>query len=267
MGLSEFSGTEPEINTADRFLGGALTLMQPKEGYRAGSDAVLLAAAVNALAGQSLLDVGCGVGAAGFCALHRLPGCRLWGIELQEELAALARANAERNGLQDRVQIVTADILHRKTFGATPGPGGKSLLEAGFDHVFTNPPYYSRGRAQEAKTQVKTLAHIEGSVALPEWLQFCVARAKSKGTVTVIHRADRLAEVLQVLSIGCGSLKIIPLWPEAGQSAKRVIVQGIKGDKGPLELMRGLVLHEKDGKPTRAAEQISRAGVSLKEVL
>jgi len=253
--------------TEDHFLGNALHITQPKDGFRAGSDAVLLAAMISARAGESLLDVGCGVGTAGFCALNRLPDCRLWGIELQSELATLARLNAEKNGFAERARFVEADIGERASFRSETGPGDKAFLEAGFDHVFTNPPFYGKGRARVAKTETKTLAHIEGSVALPEWLQFCVARARSKGTVTVIHRADRLGDILSVLQKGCGRLRIVPLWPEAGQSAKRVIVQGIKGDKSPLELTRGLVLHEKDGSPTAAATAIARKGATLQSVM
>ncbi|MDF2366824.1 methyltransferase [Sneathiella sp.] len=253
--------------TDDHFLGNALKITQPKEGFRAGSDAVLLAAMISAKAGESLLDVGCGVGTAGFCALHRLPDCHLWGLELQGELVALARLNAEQNSFVGRSSFIEADIGARTSFAGMDGPGGKPFLEAGFDHVFTNPPFYGKGRARSAKTEIKTLAHIEGSVALPEWLQFCVARAKSKGTVTVIHRADRLGDILVALQKGCGRIRVVPLWPEAGQSAKRVIVQGIKGDKSPLELTRGLVLHEKDGTPTAAATAIAREGAALKSFL
>lgn len=253
--------------TEDHFLGNALHITQPRDGFRAGSDAVLLAAMISARPGESLLDVGCGVGTAGFCALNRLPDCRLWGIELQAELATLARLNAERNRFSGRAQFVEADIAARPSFRSEKGPGDKPFLEAGFDHVFTNPPFYGKGRARVAKTETKTLAHIEGSVALPEWLQFCVARAKSKGTVTVIHRADRLGDILTALQKGCGRLKVVPLWPDGTQPAKRVIVQGIKGDKSPLELTRGLVLHEKDGSPTAAATAIAREGATLQSVM
>ncbi len=256
-----------ESLTTDRFLGGALSVTQPRDGFRAGSDAVLLAAAVEAKAGETLLDVGAGVGTAGLCALHRLGDCALWGIEVQSELAALAVQNAAENGFSGQMRIIEADIGARKSFAEQAGPGGKSFLEAGFDHVFTNPPFYGKGRGRDAKTAGRTLARIEGSVPLQDWLQFCVARTKPKGTVTVIHRAERLQEILSLLSSGCGSLKVIPLWPEAGAAAKRVIVQGIKGDKGPLELTAGLVLHESGGKPTEAAERISRFGATFTDVL
>tara|TARA_R110002095_G_scaffold216278_1_gene212802 strand:- start:4274 stop:5083 length:810 start_codon:yes stop_codon:yes gene_type:complete len=261
---------QPELAeslTMDRFLGGSLSVTQPRDGFRAGSDAVLLAAAVEAKHGETLLDVGTGVGTAGLCALHRLGGCTLWGIELQPELAALAIKNADANGLAEKMRIIEADIGDRKSFTGHKGPGDKLFLEAGFDHVFTNPPFYGKGRGRDAKTTGRTLARMEGSVPLQDWLQFCVARTKPKGTVTVIHRAERLHEILALLSSGCGSLKVIPLWPEAGAAAKRVIVQGIKGDKGPLELTAGLVLHETGGKPTEAAECISRFGATFTDVL
>ena len=269
MGMEryEISRGEASRYTEDLFLGNALKITQPKEGFRAGSDAVLLGAMISARAGESLLDVGSGVGTAGFCALHRLPECKLWAVELQAELAALARHNAEQNGFAAKTSVIEADIAARTSFAGEVGPKEKPFLEAGFDHVFTNPPFYGKGRARVAKSEIKTLAHIEGSVTLPEWLQFCMARAKSKGTVTVIHRADRLGDILTTLQAGCGRLKVVPLWPEAGQSAKRVIVQGVKGDKSPLEMTRGLILHEKDGSPTAAATAIAREGVALQSVM
>jgi len=253
--------------TKDGFLNGAVVITQPKSGFRAGSDAVLLAAALNVESGQSILDVGSGVGTAGFCALYRVAESQLWAIELQENLVKLAQRNAEQNNLQDRAHIIHADIGVRMSFRGATGPYGKRLLEEGFDHVITNPPFYGKGRAQKAKSMTKTISHIESSVALADWLQFCLARTKSKGTVTVIHRAERLADILAALSPGCGSFRVIPLWPSQEVSAKRVIVQGIKGDKGPLELTKGIVLHETDGTPTDAANRLLRDGEGLKDVL
>lgn len=259
--------TAGEGLTRDMFLGGALSILQPRDGFRAGSDAVLLASAVEAKAGESLLDIGAGVGTAGLCALYRLAGIELWGIELQDDLAELARLNAANNDFAGRSHIIAADIGARQSFRGVAGPMGKSFLEAGFDHVITNPPFFGRGRARETKTEGRTLARVEGHVSLADWLKFAVARAKSRGTVTVIHRAERLGEILAGLGAGCGRLRVIPLWPEAGMPAKRVIVTGLKGDKGPLELTAGLVLHETGGKPTTAADAISRRGAALRDVL
>ncbi|USG62775.1 methyltransferase [Sneathiella marina] len=249
--------------TIDGFLGNKLKIKQPHNGFRAGSDAVLLASAVETTGAISVLDVGCGVGTAGLCLLHRLPEATLWGLEVQPDLAELGRENAALNDLSARTHILRADMADRTVFRKIQGPDNKPFLEAGFDHVITNPPFYEKGRAQSAQSTTKTLAHIESNVDLAAWLQFCVARVRSKGKVTVIHRTDRLAEILSVLSGQCGSLRVIPLWPDAESSAKRVIVQALKGGKGPLELKNGLILHDGDGLPTHPAELILRHGASL----
>lgn len=246
--------------TTDGFLNGTLTICQPKFGFRAGSDAVLLAASVNGKDGQTILDVGCGVGTAGLCAIKRLNGCQLWGVELQSELAGLAEVNAAINSLTDRTHFIAASIAEKRVFKGIEGPRGGAFLEVGFDHVITNPPFYEKGRARAAATETKTLSHIEGELLLEGWLRFCVARTKPKGKVSVIHRADRLGDIINALSFGCGRLQIIPLWPDAATPAKRVIVRGIKGDRGPLTLDRGLVLHQPDGSPTPVADQILREG-------
>ncbi|MAL78137.1 MAG: methyltransferase [Sneathiella sp.] len=251
----------------DEFLGGALKIWQPRRGFRAGSDAVLLGAAIEAKAGESLLDVGAGVGTAGYCALHRLAGTALWSIEIQSELASLARQNAEQNGFADRCHILEANIGARQSFAGLVGPGGKPLLEAGFDHVFTNPPFFERDSSQAAGTEARTLARREADVPLADWLRFSIARARSKGTVTVIHRAERLGEILAVMEARCGRLRVIPLWADEKSPAKRIIVQGVKGAKSPLRLMRGLVLHGADGRPSEASEAIHRNSASLARYL
>ncbi len=253
--------------TEDGFLGGKLTLRQPEKGFRAGSDAVLLAAAVNIGATESLLDVGCGVGTAGLCVKYRVPDCRLWGIEFQQELAAAARENARRNHLGRNLTIIDADICQRAQFKAHTGPSGRSFLSEGFDHVISNPPFYADGQAQASPSDVKSRAHIEGEADLAFWIAFCIARIKPKGCFTLIHRTDRLPEILCEMGRGCGSLTIIPLWPNAAVPAKRVIVQGIKSDRGPALLQSGLTLHEPDGRPTLLSEKILRDGAALTDFI
>lgn len=253
--------------TIDGFLDNALQIKQPLVGFRAGSDAILLAAAVDTQEEISVLDVGCGVGTAGLCLLHRLPSAMLWGLEVQSELAELGAENASLNKMSARAHILRADIADRNTFQKISGPEQKPFLQAGFDHVITNPPFYEKGRAQNAQAENKALAHVESNVDLAAWLQFCVARTKSKGRITVIHRTDRLAEILTSLSAQCGSLCVTPLWPDADNSAKRVIVQALKSGKGPLELNNGLILHDEDGRPTHSAELILRHGASLSHAL
>ena len=253
--------------TKDGFLDGKLTIKQPEKGFRAGSDAVLLAAAIDMKPSQSVLDVGCGVGTAGLCLKYRIPAAKMWGLEIQAELAETARQNAADNSFAQDVTILNTDICNRKGFDGLEGPSGRSFLNDGFDHVLSNPPFYAEGRAQASPSSVKSVAHIEGEADLAFWISFCLARVKPKGTLTLIHRSDRLPEILHEMGKGCGSLKIIPLWPNVQTPAKRVLLQGIKSDKGPTLLHPGIVLHEKDGRPTEISEKILRDGVSLTSFL
>ncbi len=96
--------------TEDEFLGGRIAVMQPETGHRAGSDAVWLAAAVPAVAGEQVLDAGAGVGVAGLCLLARVPEARVTAVEADAELCALAVANAARNGVAGRMSVVEADV-------------------------------------------------------------------------------------------------------------------------------------------------------------
>lgn len=249
--------------TEDGFLGGKLKIRQPKKGFRAGSDAVLLGSAIDIQPGETLLDVGCGVGTAGLCSKFRVPEIKLWGIELQGELADAAYQNAAFNNLGEETTILSKDITQRADFKELTGPNGRRFLNDTFDHVITNPPFYEDGRAQASPSEIKSQAHIEGTADLACWISFCMARVKPKGQFTLIHRSDRLPEILHEMEKGCGSLKIIPLWPNKETPAKRILVQGVKSDKGPTLLHPGIVLHEKDGQPTELSESILRAGASL----
>ena len=232
--------------TEDRLLGGRVRLLQPTEGYRAAIDPVLLAAAVRAGDGERVLDLGCGVGAAAFCLLARLPGVRLTGLELQPALAALARANAALNGVG--MEVVEGSLL------APPA------LEP-FDWVMTNPPYLEAGRASVPPQASKGLANVEGDASLADWLKAAVRLLKPKGHLAVIHRADRLADLLAALrGRGVGEVRVLPLWPKPGRSAGRVIVTARKGVRTPLDLLPGLVLHRDDGAFTEAAEAVLRGG-------
>ena len=244
--------TEAETSD-DGLLDGRLRLRQPLTGYRAGSDAVFLAAAVPARPGAHVLDAGCGVGAVAACLAHRVDRIRVTGIELQPVLAGLARENAARNGLGDRITVETGDIARPPA----------AIAAAAFDHVACNPPFYEAGRAQAARDPGKTAAHIEGEADLAVWLRFCLARLRPGGTLTVIHRTARLADLLAGLADRAGDIVVFPLWPGADRPAKRVLVQATKGGRGPSLLSPGLALHGPDGRYTPAADNILRHGAAL----
>ncbi len=241
-------------HTEDRLLGGRLLLAQPAEGYRVAIDTPLVAAAVPARAGDIVLDVGSGVGGAALCLASRVPGVTVVGLERDADLTLLAQRNAAANGVADRVSFTTGDL-------AFPPPG---LARDRFDHVMTNPPYGQPNRDRASPHPVKAGATMEGAGGLADWLKFCVARTRPEGTVTVIHRADRLGDLLEHLRDQVGGLSLFPLWArEDGDTAKRVIVQGRKGSRAPLRLMRGLVLHRQDGSFMPGADAVLRHGDAI----
>ncbi len=233
-------------------LDGRLTLWQPERGYRSAIDPVLLAAAVPAVAGDRVLDVGTGVGTAALCLALRQPECQISGLEIQPELAALALRNAEDNGCAERLAVLVGDL-------AKPPSG----LRPGFDHVMANPPHQAASRGPPSPYPGKALANREGASGLADWLDFCLTMVAPGGSVTVIHRADRLDEVLGGLASRSGATVVIPLWPKAGEAAKRVVVQVRRGAKTPLRLAPGLVLHEADGSATAAAQELLRDAGAL----
>lgn len=239
--------------TEDAFLGGRLRLRQPAAGYRAAIDPVLLAAAVPAAAGQTVADLGCGVATAGLCLLARVPGARVSGLELQVPLAALATQNAALNGCADRLTVIQGDVA------APPA----ALAPGGFDHVMLNPPYLEAASARVSADEVRRIATVEGPADLAAWIACAFALLRPRGSLTAIHRADRVDRVLALLSPRFGDLAVFPLWPRQGENAKRVLVQARKGSAGPLRFLAGLALHDAGGAFTPAAEAVLRGARGL----
>jgi tRNA1(Val) A37 N6-methylase TrmN6 len=227
-----------DAESDDAFLDGRLRILQPKAGYRAGIDGVLLAATVEADAGARVLDVGAGVGVVGLCLASRLTGVDVTLVERDAGLAALARRNAVRNGLGGRVRVVEADVL--RPLGASPDLAGRA---ESFDHALANPPFHVEGRGTAAGDPVKAGANAMPAGALDRWVRFMAAMARPGGVLTLIHRADALAEVLGALAGRFGGPVVVPVHPRESEPAIRVLVRVRKGSRGPLELRPGLILH------------------------
>lgn len=238
----------------DAFLDGRVRLRQPVDGYRAAMDPVLLAAAVPARRRGRVLDLGCGVGAALFCHGARVPGPTLFGLEIDPDTAEIARSNAADNDMTDRVNIVTGDVL------SPPPP----IAEGEFDQVFANPPYMEADVATASPHPGRARSNVEGAARLSDWVDAMIALARPKGGLTMVHRADRLDDIIAALHGAAGDIEILPLWPRVGEPAKRIIVRARKGVRGGATMSPGLVLHGPPGtRYTREAEAVLRRGDAL----
>lgn len=225
--------------TENAYLGGRLTIRQPARGYRAGVDPVLLAASVPAKSGDTVLELGCGVGTAALCLAARVPGLALTGIELQSAYAALARENATANALP--LDVIEADLAALPT----------DLRQRQFTHVIANPPYFDRAAGSRATDTGRETAMGE-DLPLELWVDTAARRLAPKGLATFIHRAERLPDLLAAMQSRLGSLECLPLQPRVGRAAKLVLVRGRKGGRAAFRLHAPILMHdgakhEKDG--------------------
>ena len=242
------------VVTEDRVLDGHIRLRQPERGYRAGLDAALLAAACDAPAGARVLEAGCGVGGALLAAAWRCGGANFTGLERDAAAAALARENVALNGLADRVSILEGDVAQRFSH----------LQLEPFDAVIANPPFFDDPSTLRGPAAERRAAWLADD-GLAAWVAFLLKAVREGGAITVIHRADRLADLLALLGEKAGSFQIRPIHPFADAPAKRVLIRAVKTGKAPLRMLPALVLHDRAGgeKHRPEVEAILRGAAGL----
>jgi tRNA1(Val) A37 N6-methylase TrmN6 len=244
--------------TEDAILGGRLRLTQKQRGHRVGHDAILLAAATPGRSGDRAIELGSGIGAAGMALAVRVPGIEVTLVEIDAELGEIASGNAARNGLAQRVRVVTLDVTAPPEEFAARG-----LAPNVADHVLMNPPFNDAARQNASPDVARRTAHIAGTDTLVTWVDAAARLLHSAGTMTLIWRADGLAAVLAALDERFGGIVILPVHGRAGQPAIRVLICASKGSRAPLVLRPGLDLNDEDGRPTAEAEAVLRGGAAL----
>jgi tRNA1(Val) A37 N6-methylase TrmN6 len=237
-------------------LGGRLVLRQPRRGHRVGHDAILLAAATPAEGGEHAVDFGAGVGAAGLALAARVPGLRVTLAEVDPALAALAADNIRRNGFAESARAVVLDVTAgARAFVAAALPSGSAA------RVLMNPPFNDPATSRASPEAARRRAHV--SAGLGPWLRSAARMLGTGGTVTLIWRADGLADVLAALAQGFGAVTLQPMHPRPDAPAIRVLVRAVKGSRAPLALVPGLVLAGADGRASEAAEAVLRHAAAL----
>ncbi len=247
-----------ETLTDDGFLGGRLRILQPKKGFRAGTDSVFVAAAVPAAPGEAVFEAGTGPGAAALCLAARVRGVRVTGVEADVISCMLAERNAERNDLGGALRIIHGDVRQAVRHDQAQWPP-----QGSFAHAFANPPYFEHGRVTPSPNPILAGASAFGPEDLDAWIHTLAAMVRPRGTVTVIYPASRLDALLAAFSRRLGDIRIAPLRPRAGEAATRVILQGVKGSHAPVRLLAGMALHGRANAYTAAAEKILREGAAL----
>lgn len=240
----------------DAVLGGRLVLRQPRRGHRVGHDAILLAAASHARTGEHAVDLGAGVGAAGLALARRIDGVSVTLVEIDAVLTALARENAERNGLAERVRAICIDVgAPSAAFVAA------NLKPESVDRVLMNPPF--NVSQNPSPSPRRRMAHTATGETLGLWVRTAARLLRPQGIMTLIWRADGLDDVLAVVRANFGTMTVLPVHPKPNTAAIRVLVRAIKGSNGTSSVLPGFVLADVAGRPTAEAEAVLRDGVAL----
>ena len=248
-----------EAQTTDNaVLGGRLVLRQPTRGHRVGHDAILLAAATDARVGEHAIELGAGVGAAGLALAQRVAGLTVTLVEIDPALAALASANAERNGLGDRVRVAVLDVAAPENQFSSAG-----MLAGSAARVLMNPPFNDLARQNVSPDPRRRLAHAAPRDTLELWMRRAASLLAPSGVLTLIWRADGLADVLVAADADFGAIAILPVYPRPEATAIRVLVRATKGSRAPLMVVPGLTLNDAAGRPSAAAETILRDAATL----
>ena len=233
-----------------------LALKQAPQGFRTSLDSVMLGAACPAKPSQSVIDLGCGVGSAGLCALKRVQDITLTGVDIQANHIDIATENADLNNMKDRCSFMQGDI--------------RDLDIDKADHVICNPPYQEQGKHlhSPSSAKAKAMGHMDEDISLQDWITCAFNHIKGQGSLSLIHEAGRLDDILHTLyskndGKRFGGIEIFPLWPKEASPAKRVIIRAWKHKKSPATMHSGLILHNDDGSYTKEAEHILRDGNAL----
>jgi tRNA1(Val) A37 N6-methylase TrmN6 len=235
--------------TEDAFLGGQLRLRQPRSGHRAGHDAMLLAAAVGARAGDRVVDFGAGVGAAGLAVARRVAGLDLVLVEIDPDLADLARGNAVANA-------IAADVIVLNVASGADAFAAVGLSPDSVDAVLMNPPFNDPARHRASPDKAREIAHVATAATLESWIHAARRILKSGGVLTLIWRADGIGEVLAALDRGFGSIAILPVHGEAAKPAIRILIRAVKGGKAPIRIEAGLMLNDESSMPNKQVQDI-----------
>ncbi len=228
--------------TRNDFLGGRISAFQPKSGFRAGSDSVLLAAAVRKET-TCILELGCGAGVAACCALSERAKAQALLVDMEAEALTLADKNLALNGFEKRAKTLLLDVTQKGSIREQAG-----LQTNCFSTIIANPPFFISSKGTGSPDALRKRARHMQKGELDNWVKTAAASASARGEIIFIHVMEALPELLAAFDARFGNIVILPIAPRAGEAATRVLIRGIKGSKAPLALMAPLILHGETGR-------------------
>ncbi|MFI3242056.1 MAG: methyltransferase domain-containing protein [Alphaproteobacteria bacterium] len=239
--------------TQDFLLSKKVKILQPINGYRASTDAVILSSIPESTTKEiKILDMGSGTGAVSLCLGHRIPSAKILGLEIQEELIELSNQSAELNGFENRIEFINHNIKDKKI-----------ELHNCFDVCITNPPYSEVD--MKSPKGYKATAHNFDGLGLKNWIDFGIRALKPKGKLYMVNRAEALSEILATIYGRLGGIVVIPIYSKIGEDAKRIVVIASKDSKKALVIDKGIVVHNEDGSYSDDAKRILENGIGYFE--
>ena len=243
-------------NSKNKFLGGKLTILQQREGFRAGHDSVLLASSIPAKKGDKCLELGIGAGVVSLCLMKRVPGLSVIGIDNDRDIIKLLKENISLNGFDDHISVIKGDLNDGSN-------KFKNLKKHSFDHIFSNPPFYEKGEIVLPKNINKRNAYYGEKDFINNWIKLSLTFVKSKGSITFINHMKNFPDILSLFKNSMGDVTVIPIFTNVEKPATRFLISGVRDSKKPLKLKRGLILNTRNGKTPKKIENILRHGKPL----
>ncbi len=233
--------------TVDSLFNGRVILRQPKEGYRFSLDAILLAGLTRVEAGDRVMDLGTGCGVVAIVFAHRGQARQIVGLELQEELAGLARWNVAENGLENHVKIDAMD--YRRVSAHYPS--------GSFDLLVANPPYrrLQAGRMNPHGQKARARHELTGSVREV----FAAARhlLPVGGRVALIYPAVRLVHlVVSAEEHGFAPKELTMIHSDPSGTGRLVHVECRKGGGEELKVKPPFFIYDEKGAHTHEMQQL-----------
>ena len=235
--------------TNDSFFNGRLKVAQFHFGYRYSIDAIILAAFPRLKPGECLIDLGTGCGIIPLILAFRFPDAKITGIEVQMELAQLAQKNVASNKMEDRIQIIHADMRYLSS-KKTCGP---------VDWIVSNPPYRRSNSGRINPNSQRALARHEINVNLEQLLDSTKRLLKTGGRFVTIYPSERTADLISTMRTAGIEPKLLQcIHSRAHEAAKLVLVCGIAGGKPGLKINSPLIIYDENGQYSKAIQEMMR---------